>query len=331
MHSGALREWVLGGTRPAPLPEAARSAQESPVAVEVDHLSMQYGSFVAVRDLSFRVTRGEIFGLIGPNGAGKTTTIECVQGQRRPTGGTVRVLGLDPLRQRAAIKERVGAQLQNASLFPRMKVWEAADLFASFYRSAVDWNPLLRQMGLAEKRDEYFGQLSGGERQRLFVVLALLNQPELLFLDELTTGLDPQGRRAIWGVLRDLRQQGKTIFLTTHFMEEAEQLCDRVAVMSEGRVLVMDTPQALIARLAVDRRLLVQVEGEFDTRALTKLDFVTGVIRRGDEVIVAGGEGMVRAVLDALQAQNCNYRNLRTEQPGLEDLVLALTAGSARG
>jgi ABC-2 type transport system ATP-binding protein len=199
--------------------------------IRVAGVRKTYGSTVAVDEVSFEVVDGEIFGLIGPNGAGKTTTMECVEGLRTPDRGAISVLGLDPFRDVYQLQDRIGVQLQQAQLQKRIKVWEAVHLWASLYRRrTADGERLLEQLGLAEKRDAWFMTLSGGQKQRLFIVLALINDPEVVFLDELTTGLDPQARRAIWELVRGIRQRGKTVFLTTHLMEEAERLCDRVAV-----------------------------------------------------------------------------------------------------
>ena len=202
--------------------------------VAVDGLAKRYGNLAAVDGISFQVGRGEIFGMVGPNGAGKTTTVECVEGLRRPDAGRVTVLGLDPWRDAPALRERMGVQLQTASLPQRIKVGEAVGLFASFYRQAADGDALLARLGLGDTRKQYVSQLSGGQRQRLFVALALINRPEVVFLDELTTGLDPQGRRAIWDLVREMRAEGATVVLTTHFMDEAERLCDRVAIVDHA-------------------------------------------------------------------------------------------------
>src|SRR3989440_11195872 len=206
--------------------------------IQVSGVRKTYGRTVAVDEVSFDVNEGEIFGLIGPNGAGKTTTMECVEGLRRPDRGTVSVLGLDPFRDVYKLQGRIGVQLQQAQLQKRIKVWEAVHLWASLYRKkAEDGDRLLEQLGLAEKRNAWFMTLSGGQKQRLFIVLALINDPDVVFLDELTTGLDPQSRRAIWELVRGIRSRGKTVFMTTHLMEEAEQLCDRVAVIEHGKII----------------------------------------------------------------------------------------------
>ena len=226
-----------------------------------DNLRKVYGDVVAVDDISFEVHEGEIFGMVGPNGAGKTTTIECIEGLRRPDGGTVQVLGMDPQRDGYDLRQHIGVQLQEAALPHRIKVWEAMDLFASFYRRSVDWHSLLEQLGLSEKHDASFINLSGGQKQRLFIALALVNDPDLVFLDELTTGLDPQARRAMWDLVQGIRERGKTVFLTTHYMEEAERLCDRVAIIDHGRIVALDTPENLIHSLGAENRVIFGTDG----------------------------------------------------------------------
>src|SRR6058998_3035524 len=222
--------------------------------VKVSAVRKTYGATVAVDDVSFEVRDGEIFGLIGPNGAGKTTTMECVEGLRKPDRGAISVLGLDPFRDVYALQQRIGVQLQQAQLQKRIKVSEAVHLWTSLYRKpAADGDRLLEQLGLADKRQAWFMTLSGGQKQRLFVALALVNDPELVFLDELTTGLDPQARRAIWDLVRGIRERGKTVFMTTHLMEEAERLCDRVAIIDHGRIVDIDTPAHLVSRHCPER------------------------------------------------------------------------------
>src|SRR5579863_2676358 len=226
--------------------------------IQVSKIRKTYGSTVAVDEVSFEVNDGEIFGLIGPNGAGKTTTMECIEGLRTPDRGVISVLGLDPFSDVYRLQERIGIQLQQAQLQKRIKVWEAVDLWASLYRKkAVDGERLLEQLGLSDKRGAWFMNLSGGQKQRLFIALALINDPELVFLDELTTGLDPQARHAIWDLVRSIRQRGKTVFLTTHLMEEAERLCDRVAIMEHGRIIDIDTPDGLVRRHCPERTVVL--------------------------------------------------------------------------
>src|SRR3954467_4899657 len=214
--------------------------------VQVSAIRKTYGRPAAVDEVSFDVREGEIFGLIGPNGAGKTTTMECVEGLRAPDRGDISVLGLNPTRDVYRLQERVGVQLQEAQLQKRIKVREAVGLWAALYRRPIDASRLIDQLGLRDKQNAWFMTLSGGQKQRLFIVLALINDPEVVFLDELTTGLDPQARRAIWELVRGIRARGKTVFLTTHLREEAEGLCDRVAIIEHGRIVDLDTPQRLV-------------------------------------------------------------------------------------
>jgi len=304
--------------------------QQKPI-VQVEHLRKVYGSTVALDDVSFEIYQGEIFGMVGPNGAGKTTTIECIEGLRRPDGGHIRVLGLDPHRDGYALRSRIGIQLQESVLQDRIKVWEALDLFAAFYPRSISWQPLLEQLGLAEKRNTPFVKLSGGQKQRLFIALALVHDPEVVFLDELTTGLDPQARRAMWDLVRQIRERGKTVFLTTHFMEEAERLCDRVAIVDRGRIVALDTPENQIRMLGAENRVVFTLDGRFEPQRLSKLTGVTRIETIGQRVIVYGsGDGMVGEVVNALTRSGTRFRDLRTEQPHLEDVFLALTGREMR-
>ena len=229
--------------------------------IDVSRVRKTYGKIVAVADVSLKVNQGEIFGLIGPNGAGKTTLMECVEGIRKPDSGSIAVLGLDPFRQVYKLQERIGVQLQQAQLQKRIKVWEAVDLWALLYgKKRVDRGKLLDQLGLTDKQDAWFMTLSGGQKQRLFIALALINDPEVVFLDELTTGLDPQARHAIWDLVCGIRDQGKTVFMTTHLMEEAERLCDRVAIMEHGRIIEIDTPDSLVRRHCPERTVIFDAD-----------------------------------------------------------------------
>ncbi len=304
---------------------------QSDFAVEVKNLVKSYGAVKAVDGISFSVHRGEIFGMLGPNGAGKTTTIECVEGLRRSDAGELSVLGFDPQRSGHALRERIGIQLQSATLPERIKVWEALDLFSAFYQKRADWQPLLEQMGLSEKRDAYLSKLSGGQKQRVNIALALVNDPELVFLDELTTGLDPQARRAMWDLVRGIRSQGKTVFLTTHFMEEAERLCDRVAIIDHGKLVALDSPQNLIAALSAESRVVFEGEDGYDPAALRTLPGVTRVEQFGERVVVYGKKkGLAGRVVHTLEESGVSFTNLRTEQPTLEDVFLALTGKEMR-
>jgi len=302
--------------------------------VEVEGLRKTYGATVAVEDVSFEVRAGEIFGMVGPNGAGKTTTIECLEGLRKPDQGTIRVLDVDPQHESHVLRERTGIQLQQSNLPDRMKVWEALDLYSSFYPNPVDWKELLAQLGLEEKRNTPFAKLSGGQKQRLFIALALLPDPQLVFLDELTTGLDPQARHAIWDLVRDVRARGKTVFLTTHFMEEAERLCDRVAVLDHGRIVALDTPTALIHNLDAEERVIFNVDGTLPAGFEKALPDAVRLEVQGERVVIHGKNGrqvpLVSEVVSLLTGQGVTFRDLRTEQPSLEDVFLSLTGRAIR-
>jgi ABC-2 type transport system ATP-binding protein len=308
-------------------------------AIEVQGLRKVYGgpapgragAVVAVNDIHFKVETGEIFGMVGPNGAGKTSAIECIEGLRARSGGSVRTLGLDPEQDGHALRQRIGVQLQEAALPDRLKVWETMDLFASFYRQPVDWRPLLEQFGLEEKRGAAFAKLSGGQKQRLSIALALINDPELVFLDELTTGLDPQARRTMWDLVRSIRKRGKTVFLTTHYMEEAERLCDRVAILDHGRIVALDTPENLVRSLGAENRVVFTVDGPLNNGVFGSIESVTRTERIGDRVVAYGhGEDLVVEVVTSLAAAKVRFRDLRTEQASLEDVFLALTGREMR-
>ncbi len=302
----------------------------SPV-VQVTNLRKAYRSTVAVADVSFEVREGEIFGLIGPNGAGKTTTMECIEGIRAADGGKATVLGLDPHRDARALQNRIGVQLQEAQLQKRIQVWEAVDLWSSLYPHTVDAGALLEQLGLTDKRHARFMTLSGGQKQRLFIALALIHDPELVFLDELTTGLDPQARHAIWGLVRGIRERGKTVFLTTHLMEEAERLCDRVAIIEHGRLIEMGAPADLVRRHCPERAVVFASDGNGLGEALRAIPDVGAVEAGGDAWTVRGtGDDFVTEVIHLIAARNLRVRDFRTVFPTLEDVFLKLTGHGIR-
>src|SRR5262245_10098061 len=302
-----------------------------PPVVRVEGIRKLYGRTVAVDDVSFEVRPGEIFGLIGPNGAGKTTTMECVEGLRSPDRGSIAVLGLDPVRDVYRLQDRIGVQLQEAQLQKRIKVREAVDLWASLYRKSVNPERLLEQLGLVEKQHAWFMTLSGGQKQRLFIALALINDPELVFLDELTTGLDPQARRAIWELVRGIRQRGKTVFMTTHLMDEAERLCDRVAIIDRGRIVDIDSPAALVRRHCPERTVIVTTAQPSADAIFRQLPSVTAVERRDDNVSIQGrGDDFVTTVIQCLAVHAIPVTDLRTESPTLEDVFLRVTGHSIR-
>lgn len=302
----------------------------SAAVITAEGVRKRYGETVAVDGVSFDVRRGEIFGIIGPNGAGKTTTVEALVGLREIDDGRVRVLGLDPRRQRRAVAQRVGIQLQQAKLPDRMRVWEALDLFSSFYAQTVPWEPLLAQWGLAEKRHTPFDKLSGGQQQRLFIALALLNDPDIVVLDELTTGLDPQARRATWELVAAIREQGKTVVLVTHFMDEAEALCDRMAIIDEGRVIALDTPQALIAAVQPEARVIFSAPKAFDVAVLENVADVSHVAQQNGRVTVYGRGPLLFNTVLALHERGLAPNDIRVEQPSLEDVFIALTGRQMR-
>lgn len=304
------------------------------VIVQVQGLHKTYGATVAVEDISFAVKEGEIFGMVGPNGAGKTTTIECLEGLRKPDRGTVCVLGVDPQRDSQTVRLRAGMQLQQSNLPDRMKVWEALDLYASFYPKPVNWEELLVQLGLDEKRNTAFSKLSGGQKQRLFIALALLPDPQLVFLDELTTGLDPQARHTIWDLVREIRAHGKTILLTTHFMEEAEKLCDRIAILDHGKIVALDTPANLISSLGAEERVIFSVDGTLPPAFTSAFSAGTRIEVQGDRVTIHARNGrqvpLVSEVVNLLGSLHIGFHDLRTEQPNLEDVFLSLTGRKLR-
>jgi len=299
--------------------------------ISVSNLGKRYGRTVAVDDVSLEVFEGEIFGLIGPNGAGKTTTMECVEGNRVPDKGTISVLGLDPRRDANALRQRIGVQHQEAQLQKRIKVWEAVDLWQSLYPRALESDTLLARLGLEAKRDAWFMTLSGGQKQRLFIALALIHEPELVFLDELTTGLDPQARRAIWALVTGIRERGTTVFLTTHLMEEAEKLCDRVAIIEHGRIIELGTPADLVQKHCPERSV-VFTSG--DINVAERLQGL-GVIERAEGsaatyTIRGVGDDFVTDVINIIAREGIRVRGFRTEMPTLEDVFLKLTGHGIR-
>jgi ABC-2 type transport system ATP-binding protein len=300
-------------------------------AILVATLKKSYGRTVAVQDVSFDVQPGEIFGLIGPNGAGKTTTMECVEGLRRPDAGAISVLGLDPARDARRLQERIGVQLQEAQLQKRIKVREAVALWAALYRAPANGDRLIEQLGLTDKRNAWFMTLSGGQKQRLFIALALINDPELVFLDELTTGLDPQARRAIWDLVRGIRQRGKTVLLTTHLMEEAERLCDRVAIIDHGRIIDVGTPAELVRRHCPERTVIVETDDLAAPERFLSIPHVESVDRQGSQVTVRGrGDDLVTQVIQCVAEHRMRVIDFRTEVPTLEDVFLRVTGHTIR-
>jgi ABC-2 type transport system ATP-binding protein len=311
-------------------PSAAAAEVAHPV-IEVTGLHKAYGSTVAVDDVSFAVGEGEIFGILGPNGAGKTTTVECLSGLRVPDGGTISVLGVDPQRDRATIREFVGVQLQEGSLRQKLTVWELVDLFASFYERPADAGELLDLLDLTAKRNDYYRSLSGGQKQRLSIALALIGNPRIAILDELTTGLDPQARRETWGLIEGVRNRGVTIVLVTHFMDEAERLCDRVALIDSGRVIAMNTPLALAESEGGGNHMRFVPSGPFEDRVLTQLPEVTRLEHQGDRVVVSGTGDLLNAVIPALAGCGVQAKDAQLQSATLEDAFVRLTRQPSTG
>ena len=304
---------------------AAASEFSPPPVIEVTHLRKTYGTTVAVDDVSFTVNAGEIFGILGRNGAGKTTTVECVTGLRTPDRGSISVLGLDPRRDGRELHERVGVQLQHSALPDRIRVSEAVELYASFYQQPADGRELVRGLGLEASRGQYFGKLSGGQKQRLSIVLALIGRPEIAILDELTTGLDPEARRDTWKLIEGIRDQGVTIVLVTHLMEEAERLCDRVALIDRGRVVALDRPAALSAQASASQRIRLRSPGSLGEAVLDGVPEVSRVERHGQDIVVSGSGDLLTAVVLAFDRAGLRAEDVRTETTNLEDAFLALT------
>ena len=289
-------------------------------------VSRNFGSFTALEDVSFEVREGEVFGVVGPNGAGKTTLLNCMEGLDRPSSGRVEVLGFDPVRDQHSLAQQIGVQLQSAALPPRLTVQDALELYSAFYERPRPWRELLTDLGIKDKANARVDRLSGGERQRVFVALALINRPRLAFLDELTTALDPQSRRNMWDTVEHVRDGGATVVLTTHYMEEAERLCDRVAIIDHGRLVALDTVASLIQQHAGDTTakliLSASPSAEFD---LTGVPGVTSARTEGRELTIRGAADGLQGVLAALAAHRITVTSMSTTTPGLEDVFLALT------
>ena len=292
--------------------------------IDVVHLQKSYGSYVAVEDVTFSVEQGEIFGILGPNGAGKTTTVECLQGLRRADGGDISVLGFDPRTEAAPLRRHVGSQLQESALPERIKVWEAMKLFSSRHPNGGDWEDALTEWGLADKRNNHFGSLSGGQQQRLFVALAVVNNPRVVFLDEMTTGLDPTSRRVTWDLIRRIREAGTTVVLVTHFMDEAENLCDRIAIVDDKRVVVTDTTDGLITRFGGEVQVTFST-GASDLGFLKDLPSVEGIDRHGRHVSVRGGGPLLALVAAELADHDILPSDLDVRRANLEDVFLTIT------
>ena len=300
--------------------------------VEVENLVKRYGSLAAVDGVSFSVEEGEVFGVLGPNGAGKTTTVEMIEGLRKPDSGSIRVMGIDALKEPDSIKELIGVQLQTTSLYDQIRVREAVDLFGGYYRKAIPTAALLEEVSLADKMESYVSQLSGGQRQRLALALALVNDPVLVFLDEPTTGLDPQARRSVWRTIAGLRQKGKTIILTTHYMEEAEELCQRVAIMDHGKIIALDTPDALIAGAGLDSRIEINHVPEALRSVLNQADLPARVSEDGDKMLLYTKEAsrVLKEITRVAAEHDVELESISVQKATLEDVFLTLTGRQLR-
>ncbi|PPS71552.1 MULTISPECIES: ABC transporter ATP-binding protein [Streptomyces] len=297
--------------------------------IEVTELRKSYAGRHAVDGVSFAVEEGEIFGILGPNGAGKTTTVECVEGLRVPDSGRVRVAGLDPVTEHEATRRVLGAQLQESELQAKLTVREALELYSAFYPSPLDWRPLAERLGLTAKLDTRFAKLSGGQKQRLFIALALVGNPRAVVLDELTTGLDPRARRDTWELIEDIRANGVTVLLVTHFMEEAQRLCDRIAVIDKGRVAALDTPAGLIRRSAGATVISFTPSAPLDERELGALPALASVQHKDGRVILSGTDETVNAVITLLARTRVTAHQLRVTDATLDDAFLDLTKEAA--
>lgn len=293
--------------------------------IAIDGMHKRYGDVVAADDVSLSVAEGEIFGVLGPNGAGKTTIVECIEGLRRPDRGTVRVAGLDPQRDRGQLRQLLGAQLQEAKLPDKLRVGEALSLYRSFYRDGADCERLLAGLGLTARRDTAFENLSGGEAQRLSIALALVGNPHVAVLDELTTGLDPQARRDTWRLIEQVRDSGVTIVLVSHVMEEAERLCDRIAVVDRGRIVATDTPAGLVGRVESQQRIRFRPSAPIDESLLTELPEVRSASVDGGQITVTGDGNLLHAVSSALVRADVTATDMQLDQASLDDAFLALT------
>ncbi|MGW3124243.1 ATP-binding cassette domain-containing protein [Streptomyces sp. NPDC001107] len=298
--------------------------------IEVTELRKSYAGRTVVDGVSFAVEEGEIFGILGPNGAGKTTTVECVEGLRVPDAGRVRVTGLDPVADHARVARVLGAQLQQSELQPKLTVREALELYASFYPSPLDWAPLAERLGLTQKLTTRFGKLSGGQKQRLFIALALIGNPRVVVLDELTTGLDPRARRDTWSLIEDVRASGVTVLLVTHFMEEAQRLCDRIAVIDKGQVAALDTPAGLIRRSAGATVISFTPSAPLDDRDLAALPALASVEQKDGRITLSGTDETVNAVITLLARHRITAHQLRVLDATLDDAFLDLTTADTK-
>jgi ABC-2 type transport system ATP-binding protein len=307
---------------------SAVNAPAKQSAVTITNLVKRYGSVRAVDDVSFSIQEGEIFGIIGPNGAGKTTTVECISGLRVPDSGSISLFGLSPQRDRYRIREFVGVQLQESALPPRLRVGEAVELFASFYPRPLDPHEVLKSLSIMNIERTAFKNLSGGEKQRVSIALALVGNPRIAILDELTTGLDPEARRGTWALIERMREGGVTVILVTHFMDEAETLCDRVALINGGRLIALDTPEAIAAEAGVNRVRFVPSQ-PVDDKTLYAVRGVQVIERKDRYVTVTGTGDLAASLINALSAMGVQVSELEARGGNLDDAFIRLTRDTA--
>jgi ABC-2 type transport system ATP-binding protein len=293
--------------------------------IEVKNLKKYYKEIKAVDGISFEVYENEIFGMVGPNGAGKTTAIECIEGLRKPDSGEIKVLGLNPNKDREILYQKISVQLQETSYQDKIKVYEICELFSSFYKNPINYKELLERFELIDFKNSFVMKLSGGQKQKLSIILALIPNPKIIFLDEITTGLDPKARRDMWQMIKDLKIEGRTIFITTHYMEEAETLCDRVAIIDKGKIIALDTPKKLIEKSGLLDNITFEAEN-LNYDELEKILGVSKVVLEDNKVTIYGkGEDLLKNVIDYLYLKKVNFKNLKTKSPNLEDIYLFLT------
>jgi ABC-2 type transport system ATP-binding protein len=302
------------------------------VAVKVTNVTKRYGDLVAVNDVEFTVETGEIFGLLGPNGAGKTTTVEMIEGLRRPDSGSIEVCGIDAQKDRDQIKEIIGVQLQSTTLYDKIRVREAIETFGGYYKKSLSADQLMETISITDKQNSYVATLSGGQRQRVALALALVNDPRVVFLDEPTTGLDPQARRNVWDIVEGLRQEGKTVILTTHYMEEAEQLCNRVGIMDHGQIIALDSPRNLIETSDLESAVEVTCKDENALEHMQRIDGVNKVVREGTRYLLHTKESssVMRALTDLSDKKVLSVESMSVRQGTLEDVFLLLTGRTLR-
>ena len=293
--------------------------------IEVSDITKSYDNRVVVDEVSFSVDEGEIFAILGPNGAGKTTTVESIAGLRTPDSGHIRVFGYDSESDRAQVQSRLGVQLQESSFQDRLKVRELVETFAAFYPDPLDVSALLERLGLADKADTRYSDLSGGQQQRLSIAVALVGRPQAVILDELTTGLDPQARRETWGFVEELRESGVTVVLVTHFMEEAERLADRLALIDAGRLVALDTPQGLIDSVGLEQRIRFTTTETVEDDWLTNLPDATGVSRTAGEIVVTGNDKLLFSLVSLLASHQIVPTRFQVDQTTLDDAFVAMT------